>query len=158
MMETVNDHEKAQIRQWGRGLDGDITLRYATNGHSMDEPFKAFAHQVAELAPAVRLKKDGDAVVDRPTLFIGSHVAYQALPLDRELEPFLTFLGHGGEFADRIATDVRAATGSAAGAGAGQGVHYTPLPLLSRHRIHPAGPCRLQRPGPGDGGRRGIVS
>jgi thiol-disulfide isomerase/thioredoxin len=108
MMETVNDHEKAQIGQWGRGLDGDITLRYTTNGHSMDEPFKAFAHLVAELAPAVRLKKDGDAVVDRPTLFIGSHVAYQALPLDRELEPFLTFLGHGGEFADQIATDVRA--------------------------------------------------
>lgn len=108
MNESFNDSEKALIGQWGRGLEGAITLRYSTNGHSMDEPFKAFAHLVADLAPTVRLKKDADAMVDRPTLFIGSHVAYQALPLDRELEPFLTFLDDIGVFADRIAPDVRA--------------------------------------------------
>ena len=73
----------------------------------MDESFKAFAQQVAQSAPAVRLKKDGDAVVDRPTLFVGTHVAYQVLPVDRELELFLGFLGEGDGFADRIAPDVR---------------------------------------------------
>ena len=107
MMESMNDREKTLIRQWGRGLDGEITLRYTTTGHSMDESFKAFAQQVAQSAPAVRLKKDGDAVVDRPTLFVGTHVAYQVLPVDRELELFLGFLGEGDGFADRIAPDVR---------------------------------------------------
>jgi glutaredoxin len=107
MMESMNDREKTLIRQWGRGIDGEITLRYATSGHSLDESFKTFACQMAELAPGIRLKKDGDAVVDRPTLFVGSHVAYQALPLDRELEPFLTFLGDGDVFADRMIPDVR---------------------------------------------------
>ena len=59
------------------------------------------------LAPRVRSKKDGDAMVSLPTLFIGSHLAYQALPLDRELEPFLDALGDIRVFADRIAPDVR---------------------------------------------------
>jgi hypothetical protein len=107
-MESMNDREKSLIRQWGRGLDSEITLRYTTSGHSMDESFKAFAHQMAELAPGIRLKKDGDAVVDRPTLFVGNHVAYQALPLDRELEPFLAVLGDGDALADRTAPNVQA--------------------------------------------------
>jgi hypothetical protein len=75
------------------GLDGEITLRYATSGHAMDESFKSFVDQVADLAPRIQAKKDGDAMVSLPTLFIGSHVAYQALPLDRELEPFLGCIG-----------------------------------------------------------------
>ncbi|MBC2743828.1 MAG: thioredoxin family protein [Desulfosarcina sp.] len=103
----MTDNEKEQIRQWGQGLDGEITLRYATTSHSMDEKFKAFVEYVADLTPRVRAKKDGDAVVSLPTVFIGSHVAYQALPLDRELAPFLAALGDGNAFADRIAPDVQ---------------------------------------------------
>ena len=107
MIAAVTDNDKERIRQWGRGLDDDITLGYATTSHSMDERFKSFADQVADLAPRVRAKKDGDAMVSLPTLFIGSHVGYQALPLDRELEPFLAVLGDGGAFADRIDPDHR---------------------------------------------------
>jgi alkyl hydroperoxide reductase subunit AhpF len=107
MMAPINDREKEQIRQWGRGRGGEITLRYTTTSHALDESFNAFARQMAELVPGIRLKKDGDAAVDRPALFIGDHVAYQALPLERELDPFLTFLGDGEAFADRIAPEVR---------------------------------------------------
>ena len=103
----ISDNETERIRQWGRGLDGDITLRYATTSHLMAERFKSFVDQVADLAPRVRAKKDGDAMVSLPTLFIGSHVGYQALPLDRELESFLAVLGDGNAFADRIGADVR---------------------------------------------------
>lgn len=106
-MAKLTDMEKERIRQWGRGLNAETTLRYATTGHLMDEPFKAFAGLLADLAPRVRLKKDGDAAVSLPTLFIGSHVACQALPVDRELEPFLAVLGDGTVFSDRIAPDVR---------------------------------------------------
>ena len=104
---NISDNETERIRQWGRGLDGDITLRYATTSHSMDGKFKSFVDQVADLAPCVRAKKDGDAMVSLPTLFVGSHVGYQALPLDRELELFLAVLGDGNAFADRIGADVR---------------------------------------------------
>lgn len=106
-METISDGEKERIRQWGRELNGEVTLRYATPGHALDERFKAFADQLAELAAHVRPKKESDAPVNLPTLFIGRHVAYQALPLDRELEPFLALLGDDGAFADQIAADLR---------------------------------------------------
>jgi len=107
MMAAVTDNNKERIRQWGRALDGDIALRYATTGHAVDERFRAFVDLVADLAPRVRAKKDGDAMVSRPTLFIGSRVGYQALPLDRELEPFLAALGDDSAFADRISPDDR---------------------------------------------------
>jgi thiol-disulfide isomerase/thioredoxin len=84
-----------------------IILGYSTTGHAMDPEFKAFADLVADLAPRIRAKKDGDATVSLPTLFIGSHVGYQALPLDHELEPFLAALSDGGAFAERIVPDVR---------------------------------------------------
>ena len=103
----LTDREKTEIRRWGRGLGEVIPLRYATTNHAMDDAFKTVALEVAELAPSVRLKKDGDAMVSLPTLFIGSHVAYQALPVDRELVPFLAVLGDVRAFADRIAPDVR---------------------------------------------------
>ncbi len=106
-MVAITDSERERIRQWGRGLDGDIVLRYATTSHSMDDSFKAFVGQVADLAPRVRTKKDGDAIVSLPTLFSNNHVAYQALPQDRELEPFLAALGDGNAFAELIAADVR---------------------------------------------------
>jgi hypothetical protein len=106
-MAAIPDSDKERIRQWGRGLDSDITLRYATTGHAMDEPFTSFVDQMADLVPRVRVKKDGDAAVSLPTLFIGSHMGYQALPLDRELEPFLAVLGDGGAFVHRIAPDDR---------------------------------------------------
>ena len=106
-MEISND-EKKRIRQWGRGLAGETTLRYATTGHAMDETIKDFVDLLADLCPHVRVKKEDDKMVALPTVFIGNHVAYQALPLDRELEPFLTFLTSGGNaLAGRIAVDVR---------------------------------------------------
>ena len=107
MMTAITDNDKERMRQWGRDGDGDINLRYATTGHPMDERFQAFVDQVVDLVPRVQTKKDGDAMVSLPTLFIGSHVGYQALPVDQELVPFLAVLRDDSAFADRIAPDVR---------------------------------------------------
>ncbi len=99
---------KKQIRNWAAGLDTDVVLRYAVSGHAMDASVATFAEQMAALTSRVRLKKEGDAPVARPTLFAGDHVAYQALPLDWELEPFLIALAQKGRaFKDRIAADAR---------------------------------------------------
>ncbi len=106
MTETSRELVKDQIRQWGAEREGDITLRFVTTGHPMDEKFISFANLMADLVPSIRVKKDSDAMVSLPSLFIGNRVAYQALPLDRELEPFLAVLGDAGAFADRIAADV----------------------------------------------------
>jgi len=100
--------EKEQIRRWGEGLEGDLFLRYSNTGHAMDESVASFAHQMAELVDHLRPKKDGDATVRLPTLFPGGHIAYQALPVDRELAPFLAVVAaQGNAFKERIAADIR---------------------------------------------------
>ena len=97
-----------QIRDWAAGLDADLVLRYAVSGHARDASISAFAKRLAAETDRVRLQKEGDSPVQRPTLFAGDHVAYQALPLDRELEPFLIALaGKGRAFEDRISAENR---------------------------------------------------
>jgi glutaredoxin len=106
-MTTITDDDKKRFRQWGSRLEGAVTLRYATTGHSSDQAFKAFVEQVSQLAPNVQLKKDGEPAVALPAVFIGRQVTYHALPLDRELEPFLSALGDTHVFKERVPPEVR---------------------------------------------------
>ena len=106
-MEALSAIDSERMRQWATALDQDVTLRYATAGHTLDKRFKAFADQLAGLTPRINLKKDTDAQVPLPTLFVGRHTAYHALPLDRELEPFLTAMGDPGAFSHGLPVDVR---------------------------------------------------
>ena len=107
MTAILEERETAQIRQWGEGVDKEVTLRFATVDHAMDDRFRSFADSLADLAPCVRVKKDGEAPVALPSLFVGSRVIYQALPQDRELGPFLAVLADANAFSDRISTVVR---------------------------------------------------
>jgi glutaredoxin len=107
MTERITEPVKDRIRQWGKGRDADIPLRYAATGDDMDESFKDFARMVADLAPCVTAKKDGDAPVALPSLLVGSRVTYQAIPHDRELEPFLAVLADVDAFSDRVSAEVR---------------------------------------------------
>ena len=99
--------EKQRIAIWGRELDPGITLRYTTIGHAMDGALVTFVDQLTDLAPGLAVKKDSDALVRWPSLFPAPHVTFQALPLSRELEPFLTVLKDSAAFAGRIDADSR---------------------------------------------------
>lgn len=106
-MTGFTDAEKELIGKWATSLDGQVTLRYATAGHSLDESFNTYIDQITELTTDVRKKKDGDVVVDRPTIFVDNDIAYQALPSDRELDPFLRSLRNRDAFVKQIPGDVR---------------------------------------------------
>jgi len=106
-MIEFTDAEKKRFQKWAKTFDGQVTLRYATTGHASDEAFNAYADQFVKWVPDARKKKDGDTVVDRPTIFVDNRIAYQALPSDRELEPFLRCLGNRDAFAEQISGDVR---------------------------------------------------
>ena len=106
-MKALTDVDKTRVQNWGETLEATITLRYATTGHDQDDALRAFVEQLAAWAPPLRPKRDPDARVGLPTIFVGSRVAYQALPSDRELEPFLSALGDPLLFGDRLSMDVR---------------------------------------------------
>ena len=106
-MVDLSPQDGAKIKKWSGLLNGERSLGWATAGHESDDRFREFVQRMAELAPAVRMKKDGDATVSRPTLFVGGQVQYQAIPLDRELESFLAVLDDPDAFADRISPEAR---------------------------------------------------
>ncbi len=106
-MADLSKQDEEKIRKWGETVTGEISLGWATATDESDDRFREFVQRMGELAPTVRMKKDGDATVSRPTLFVGGRVQYQAIPLDRELEPFLAVLGDPNVFSDRIAPEDR---------------------------------------------------
>ena len=106
-MSIFSDAEKARIQKWDRSLIQEMTLRWATADHPLDGRFREAAGELAELAPHIKLKKDGDAPVSRPTLFVGRHTAYQALPVSRELQLFLDSLSNPKSFTDRVSEEAR---------------------------------------------------
>jgi hypothetical protein len=110
-MHAPSDAAKRIMRTWAASLDADVVLRYATTGHAADPAFMAFIDQLAGLSPRITPKKDPDAQVERPTLFAGARVAYQALPDERELEPFLGCLTGSQGFVDGIDRTIREALG-----------------------------------------------
>jgi len=107
MTTILDERETTQIRQWAEGVANGVTLRFATVDHAMDDRFRSFANLLSDLAPCVHVKKDGDTPVTLPSLFIGSRVTYQALPQDRELDPFITVLADANAFSGRISGEVR---------------------------------------------------
>ena len=110
-MYTIREAAKHIMRTWADSLDADVVLRYTTTGHAADAAFMAFVDHLAGLSPRITPKKDPDAPVDRPTLFAGARVAYQALPDERELEAFLGCLTGSRSFVDGIERWVRESLG-----------------------------------------------
>lgn len=106
-MSIFTDTEKERIQTWDRSLTQDVTLRWATADHPLDGRFKEAAGELSEFAPHLKLKKDGDAPVPRPTLFVGRHTAYQALPVSRELQLFLDGLENPTRIAGKIPEEAR---------------------------------------------------
>lgn len=101
-MSEIKDDGNRILNAWADTLDTDVVLRYATTGHDADGAFAAFVDRLAGMSARVKPRKDGDVQVPRPTLFAGPRVAYQALPADRQLEPFLRVLKDTGAFAGLV--------------------------------------------------------
>ncbi|WP_172683975.1 hypothetical protein [Desulfosarcina cetonica] len=91
-MTILSNEMETRVREWAGPIDRSLTLKYALPGHVQDATFKAFGESLAELSGCIRLKKESDVPVACPSLFIGPHIVYQALPLDQELAPFLAVL------------------------------------------------------------------
>lgn len=90
----MREAQEQILDRWAASLDTAVVLRYATTGHPADDAFIGFANRVARSSKRVSVKKDPDAQVERPTLFAGPRILYQALPDERELTPFLQALGN----------------------------------------------------------------
>ncbi|GBC59556.1 hypothetical protein DENIS_0495 [Desulfonema ishimotonii] len=89
----MTPQEEKQIARWNDGLPHDIRVRLVMTGAPADSEFEKFCDQFSGLAPRVRiLKKKDDAEDALPAIGIGNGLRYHAIPLGRELPPFLDAL------------------------------------------------------------------
>ncbi|MBW1697037.1 MAG: thioredoxin family protein [Deltaproteobacteria bacterium] len=84
--------EKTIIRRWNDELAHGIEIGLQFTNDRRSAAFKRFGEEISHLAPKVRIQKihtDSDRL---PAIQIGKNIRYHAVPLGRELEPFLATL------------------------------------------------------------------
>lgn len=93
-MALISLQDQQTIRQWASGHTSAATLQLARGENGSGENLKQFCDEFIALAPHVQLRQNPDAPFCAPAILLGRHgnIAYQALPLDRELPPFLEAL------------------------------------------------------------------
>jgi glutaredoxin len=87
----IPEKEKQQIANWSRALKEDIFIRLVLTEDQRSRTFQDFCEELANIAPRIKIKQEKDEDATLPVIRIGN-IGYRALPLDRELEPFLRAL------------------------------------------------------------------
>ncbi|MEZ4527273.1 MAG: thioredoxin family protein [Desulfobacterales bacterium] len=89
----LTSEEKKQIGDWSRRYSGKIGLRLLSTGDSRTAELKQFCDILSECAPGIRILTETAAEQgELPFIEIRPSLRYRAVPLGRELGPFLEAL------------------------------------------------------------------
>lgn len=93
-MAQIAPQDAQTIRQWASRLTAQVTLLLAPGAGNAGERLAHFSDEFKALAPDVQVRKAPDEPFRAPAIIIGRHqnIAYQAIPLNKELQPFLDAL------------------------------------------------------------------
>jgi glutaredoxin len=83
-----------QIRQWGKSLSRNISIRFRTSSDERSRELDQFLLEFADCAEKVRIIPEQAEAGELPAILVSPNLTYQALPHDRELAPFLFMLSH----------------------------------------------------------------
>ena len=101
--------EIRQISNWAASRTQRHDLFMAVTSHPEQPAFDAFASELTRMAPCLRISAS-DRQRQIPTLFISDNIGYSALPVDRELTPFLealTYLADPAPLPETIQTQLK---------------------------------------------------
>ncbi|WP_022667208.1 thioredoxin family protein [Desulfospira joergensenii] len=90
----IDGPARQRIRKWEKNRDGRQTIRLTSPDHEALKNFETFCEDLAFLAPSLRIKpgeqgNPSSEERDLPGLIVRKNITYSALPLEKELEPFL---------------------------------------------------------------------
>ncbi|MFO7750605.1 MAG: thioredoxin family protein [Desulfobacteraceae bacterium] len=85
------DDEKT-ITRWADNQQHRFDITFTAAGHEQDNTLEHFCDRLAHLAPCIRIKKRKNHDLALPEIRTRETIAYSALPLEMELEPFLRTL------------------------------------------------------------------
>jgi hypothetical protein len=91
-MQSIDSRAAGRIKAFGETLTEPIDIRFSPAQDSRNDQMRTFCEQLTQITDRIRLKIDHDENGHLPSILIGSNIRYQAVPLGRELEPFLDAL------------------------------------------------------------------
>jgi hypothetical protein len=92
VMQPIDDRAAKRIQAFDAKLTEPVTIGFAPAEDPRNAELRAFCDQLVQITENVQLNIDPDDTGSGPSILIGSGLRYQALPLGRELEPFLDAL------------------------------------------------------------------
>jgi hypothetical protein len=103
----VTPQEKERLRIWGKGLSGDIEIRFLATQDTRSQALSKFCADLARFASKVRVLREEGEPHEMPAVWIGSGLRYHGVPLGTELGPFLEALSDSDQGAACIPRSVR---------------------------------------------------
>lgn len=99
--------DEAIITEWYRKIDGEIRIGLIQTEDHRSKQIQAFCEDFSRLAPGVKIEREENDGEQLPGISIGGNISYQAVPLGRELVPFLDVLGGRDKLGGKLASPVR---------------------------------------------------
>lgn len=103
----MTSEEEKQIRDWNSEQTHDIQIRLLVTEDQRSNELRGFCEDFARLAPRIRVARDEGESNGSPAIHVGDALRYHAVPLGRELGPFLEALSPSGNKASSISMSVR---------------------------------------------------
>jgi hypothetical protein len=89
----MTGEDREIISAWGRTLVRPVTVRLMLTQDERSVRFREFCDTLGGLAPGLQVKEEATGGTEkRPAIGIGENIRYEAIPLERELRPFLDAL------------------------------------------------------------------
>ena len=90
-MPIFNPKSTIMIQNWNQAIENQIKIKRLTTDHAEDIQFINFADQVSGLASRLIIEPE-KGETGLPAFLLKENITYSALPLEKELEPFLEAL------------------------------------------------------------------
>ena len=88
----MTPEEEAAIREYNSELSADIHISLLMTDDKRSEEFEGFCASLSRLAPKIHVTQEEEESREAPAIRIGHTLRYHAIPLGRELRPFLDAL------------------------------------------------------------------
>lgn len=82
-----------RIQTWGQSIQNEVTIKLASTNHDANIHFLSIGDQLCDLIPLIKIAKT-EKEPTLPGFSLKDNLDFCALPLEKELEPFLETLTH----------------------------------------------------------------
>lgn len=103
----MTPEDESIITEWYQKIHGEIRISLIRAEDHRSRQIQSFCEDFGRLAPGVRIEKEDNRSEQVPEISIGENISYQAVPLGRELVPFLDALSGRDMLAEKLASPVR---------------------------------------------------